>query len=132
MKHRLLCATVAFTLMMSSASPALAWGRVGHRIINGIAARALPAIIPQFLRTAAAADEIERLGPEPDRLKDAGHIWDAEHDTGHFINIRDDGTVDGIALTALPPTREAFDTQLRADGTTQYREGYLPYELADG
>ncbi len=38
----------------------------------------------------------------------------------------------GLALTALPETREAYDTALRAKGLTQYRAGYLPYAIVDG
>jgi hypothetical protein len=29
-------------------------------------------------------------------------------------------------------TREAYDTQLRAGGSTQYKAGYLPYSIVDG
>lgn len=119
-------------MLCSSAVPAFAWGGKGHRIINAAAARAFPATLPDFTRSNDAAIEIERLGPELDRLKDAGHVWDAEHDVAHFIDIGDDGTVDGIVLTALPPTREGFDSALRAKNTTQYKQGYLPYSLADG
>ena len=46
-----------------------AWGNEGHRMINRLAATALPESVPVFLRTKAAADEIEYLGPEPDRWR---------------------------------------------------------------
>ena len=40
----------------------------------------------------------------------------------------------GLALpiAKLPPTREAYDTELRAKGFTQYKAGYLPYSIIDG
>lgn len=37
-----------------------------------------------------------------------------------------------LPLAALPETREAYDTELRARGLTQYKAGYLPYSIADG
>ena len=46
-----------------------AWGNEGHRIINRLAAATLPADVPAFLRSQPAIDEIEYLGPEPDRWR---------------------------------------------------------------
>jgi hypothetical protein len=112
--------------------PALAWGSAGHRIINGAAMRALPASVPAFLRTAAAHDEIALLGPEADRLRDAGDPADADDDEAHFLDLSDDGSVDGVPLLALPASREAYDSALRAKGSDQYRIGFLPYAIADG
>jgi hypothetical protein len=37
-----------------------------------------------------------------------------------------------VPLAKLPLTREAYDTELRAKGFTQYRAGYLPYSIIDG
>jgi hypothetical protein len=37
-----------------------------------------------------------------------------------------------VPLDKLPVTREAYDTWLRAGGSTQYRAGYLPYSMVDG
>jgi hypothetical protein len=37
-----------------------------------------------------------------------------------------------VPLDKLPVTREAYDTQLRAGGSTQYKAGYLPYSIVDG
>ncbi len=45
------------------------WGSVGHRIINRLAAEALPKDAPAFLKTPEALAEIEYLGPEPDRWR---------------------------------------------------------------
>jgi hypothetical protein len=45
------------------------WGSEGHRMINRLAAQNLPADMPAFLKTPAAIDEIEYLGPEPDRWR---------------------------------------------------------------
>jgi hypothetical protein len=46
--------------------------------------------------------------------------------------LGDNGDVMGVLpLAKLPPTREAYDTELRAKGFTQYNAGYLPYSIID-
>src|SRR5262245_20608944 len=58
---------------------------------------------------------------------------DKERDPGHYIDLTDDGKAMGIVpLDMLPVTREAYDTQLSAGGSTQYKAGYLPYSIVDG
>ena len=130
---------VLFIATLSLPQSALAWGAYGHRIINGDAARALPADLPEFLRTPEAIAEITTLGPEADRIRGSGKPRDADFDPAHFLDLDDDGTVgEAVKLSALPPTREAYDTALRAGppvkgvAPDQYSEGYLPYEIADG
>ena len=56
--------------------PARAWEQDGHRIINKLAASNLPADMPAFLRTQAAIDEIEYLGPEPDRWRSSAEAFE--------------------------------------------------------
>lgn len=127
--------TLAFVALVAVASPvpAVAWGTRGHAMINRAAAEALPASLPSFLRSPHAAFEIASLGPEPDNLKGSGSAWDAQFDPGHYIDMLDDGTVgSGLALSALPATREAYDTALRRTGSNQYKNGYLPYSLLEG
>ncbi len=38
----------------------------------------------------------------------------------------------GVPFSALPATREDYDTALRAAKTDEYKEGFLPYEIIDG
>jgi hypothetical protein len=125
------CACIA-ALCAGATLPARAWGGVGHALISRAAARALPASLPAFVRTPAAIDEIAALGPELDRSRDAGETHDRDLDPGHYVDVGDDGTIFGVALDALPANREAYDTKLRANGSDEYRAGYLPYALIDG
>ena len=114
-------------------SPAFAWGAQGHRIINGVAMRALPPSLPAFLRTPAAHDEVALLGPEADRVKGAGAPLDDDDDPAHYLDARDDGSVDGVvSLSALPPDQKAYDGILRAAHSDEWSQGYLPYAIADG
>ena len=60
---------VAVLLPLIAVPPSFAWGNEGHRMINRMAAESLPADMPAFMHTQAAIDEIEYLGPEPDRWR---------------------------------------------------------------
>ncbi len=112
---------------------ALAWGATGHRLISQMAIKNLPAEIPAFLQTSEAAELIGELAREPDRSKGAGNSHDHDLDPGHYINLSDDFTVTGVSpLTTLAPTREDYDSALRAKGTNEFKAGFLPYSIVDG
>ena len=65
-----------------------AWGADGHSIINRLAAAALPADVPEFLRSPAALDAMEYYGPEPDRWRSpAEPELDAAQAPEHFIDL---------------------------------------------
>src|ERR1019366_7873493 len=65
-----------------------AWGADGHSIINRLAAAALPADIPEFLRSPAALDAMEYYGPEPDRWRSpAERELSAAQAPEHFIDL---------------------------------------------
>lgn len=146
-----LLGALAGAVMVLSPQQALAWGHTGHVKISQLAAQALPREIPLFLRNPVAAWEIGELGAEADESKTTGivtsvvngrintapTVHDAERDPGHFLDVDDSGFVIGgaVQLSALPPTRLAFDTAQRGAtlpaGQTQYG-GYLPYAIIDG
>ena len=115
------------------ASPALAWGPDGHRMIGELAMRNLPPDLPDFMHSAEAAALVGYLSPEPDRERGAGDSFDSDRSPAHFIDVSDDMTIlGGPPLSALPPSREAFDMALRAVGSDEYKSGYLPYSIAEG
>ncbi|HEX5275140.1 MAG TPA: hypothetical protein VFW34_07680 [Candidatus Rubrimentiphilum sp.] len=134
MLKRLAAAALACAcLFLGVGSPASAWGSKGHYLINHLAASSLPASLPAFMRTRFADDEITYLGLELDLLKGAGNSWDAEMDPGHYLDLIGGGMIaGGLRLDALPATREAYDSALRARGLDQYKEGYLPYSILQG
>jgi hypothetical protein len=132
-------AAALLTAVLAVPLPALAWGAVGHRIINNVAARTLPVTLPAFVRTPEAIAEITTLGPEADRLRDAGTVYASDLDPAHFLDLDDDDTIAGVVpLAQLPPSREAYDTAVRTghdEGRAkpdEYTTGYLPYSIADG
>jgi len=121
---RLLSAVVVF---LCCAENVLAWGSTGHRLIGRLAVEALPAELPAFLRGEAAAQAVGELAREPDRWKGAGKVHDTGRDPAHFLDLGDDGRVlGGPALAALPPTREAFETALRAVGADSWKAAGCP------
>jgi hypothetical protein len=120
-------------LALGASSPAFAWGAVGHTMIGELAMRSLPPTLPAFLRTGAAAQEVGYLSPEADRLRGAGNVNDRERDPAHFVDTDDEmKSFGGPPLKALPATREEYDTALRAVNQSQYKAGYLPYEMIGG
>lgn len=117
------------TFVPQSAS---AWGYKGHELISRLGAQSFPSDMPSFVRTPAAVEEIATLGPEEDRLKGSGESWDDDNDPGHYFDVGDDGSVDGIALSALPQSMKAFDVALAPTHATPWSVGYLPYSILDG
>lgn len=80
---------VACALLPLLAAPlSFGWGNTGHTMINRLAAESLPADMPAFLRTPAAIDEIEYLGPEPDRWRSpAEPELVADQAPDHYIDL---------------------------------------------
>jgi hypothetical protein len=132
LKNRSITMTLALVVALVPAA-VLAWGVVGHTMINRLAAQRLPDSLPAFVRAPGAIDEIATLGPEEDRIKDAGQSWDDDNDPGHYLDIGDDGTVAGVVrLDALPKDMQAYADALAKAGTNPYRMGYVPYSIIDG
>jgi hypothetical protein len=118
--------------MLGAAGQALSWGASGHRIIGRLAVEALPPELPAFLRTEAAVAAVGELAREPDRWKGAGRAHDSDRDPGHFLDLGDEGKMfGGPALSALPATREDYETALRAVGVDAWKAGYLPYSIVE-
>ena len=138
MRRHVLSSAAALLLALPIAivpfGAALGWGATGHEIVSGVGAELLPEELPAFLRTPEAIADIAVLGRELDRSKGAGDPHDKERDAGHFVSLDDAGLVAGLlALDALPATREAYDSALRAGSkATQYTAGYLPLAIVDG
>lgn len=112
---------------------ALAWGASGYRLVGELASQSLPPEIPEFLRAPEAGRQIAEVARQPDWSRGAGNTHDADSDPANYVLVGDDLRISrGPLLSALPPTREAYDAALRAAGSSQYRAGYLPYAIIDG
>jgi S1/P1 Nuclease len=106
------------------AVPAHAWGNDGHRMVNRLAAAALPQDVPAFLRSQAAIEEIEYLGPEPDRWRSrAEPELSAAQAPEHFIDLE---LAD--ALGPLPHKRLDFEAMVFAAGKRPETIGLQPWQ----
>lgn len=101
-----------------------AWGNEGHRMINRLAASTLPADVPAFLRSEAAVNEIDYLGPEPDRWRSpAEPELSAAQAPEHFIDLEP-----ADALGPLPRRRLDFEAKVFASGQRPEKIGLQPWE----
>jgi hypothetical protein len=81
-------AVAAMLMPVMLVQQGFAWGRDGHMMINRLAGAALPADVPEFLRSKEALDALEYYGPEPDRWKSPGEPeLNAEQSPEHFIDL---------------------------------------------
>jgi hypothetical protein len=93
-------------------------------MVNKLAASTLPAEVPAFLRNPAAIDEIEYLGPEPDRWRSkAEPELVAAQAPEHFIDLE---LAD--ALGPLPHKRLDFEAKVFAAGERPETVGLQPWE----
>jgi len=104
-----------------------AWGNEGHRMINRLAASSLPGDVPAFLRTPAAVNEIEYLGPEPDRWRSpAEPELVAAQAPEHFIDLE---LAD--ALGPIPHKRFDFEAKVFAAGQRPEKIGLQPWQTTE-
>ena len=106
---------------------AFAWGNEGHRLINRLAASSLPLDVPPFLRSPEAVNEIEYLGPEPDRWRShAEPELSAAQAPEHFLDLEP-----ADALGPLPHNRLDFEASVFAHGERPEKIGLQPWETVE-
>jgi len=106
---------------------AFGWGSEGHRIVNKLAASNLPPDVPAFLRSQTAIEEIEYLGPEPDRWRSrAEPELSAAQAPEHFIDLEP-----ADALGPLPHNRLDFEALLFAHNQRPEKIGLQPWETLE-
>ena len=112
---------------LATATLAHAWGNEGHRLVNRLAVSNLPADVPAFLHSDAAIEEIEYLGPEPDRWRSAGEpeLRDAQAPE-HFIDLEP-----ADALGPLPHNRLDFEAKVFTAGQRPEKIGLQPWETTE-
>lgn len=124
-----LCLSVVGSVLVALQAPhAQAWGNQGHRMINRLAASSLPSDVPAFLRTEAALNEIEYLGPEPDRWRSQAAEPElvAAQAPEHFFDL---DVPESFA--PLPHRRFDFEARLFATGNNPERAGLLPWQTTE-
>jgi hypothetical protein len=118
---------LGLVFMVVQPTPLCAWGNGGHRLVNKLAASTLPQSVPAFLRSDAAVNEIEYLGPEPDRWRSpAEPELNAAQAPEHFIDLEP-----ADALGALPHKRLDFEAKVFAAGERPEKIGLQPWEAIE-
>jgi hypothetical protein len=124
---RLAVAAAALVLIAAQPKLALAWGNDGHQMINRLAVGGLPADAPAFLSSAAGVEEVEYLGPEPDRWRSpAEPELVAEQAPEHFIDLEP-----ADALGPLPHRRFDFLAMAYAAGQKPDKIGLQPWQTEE-
>ena len=103
MRNRLLVALAAAALLLPS--PALAWGKTGHRVIAAIADTQLSGLaraqIEQILGPGESLDEAANW---PDEMRSApGNFWQKTSVPWHFMDFN------GIVYDRAPPEGDALE-----------------------
>jgi hypothetical protein len=120
-------ALIVLSCLIFKAETAHAWGNEGHRMINRLASANLPADVPAFLHSEAALNEIEYLGPEPDRWRSpAEPELVAAQAPEHFIDLEP-----ADALGPLPHKRLDFEARVFAAGQRPEKVGLQPWEATE-
>ena len=124
---RYILPAAALAALAVLAPQARAWENQGHRMVNRLAITNLPADAPAFLSTPTAIDEIEYLGPEPDRWRSpAEPELNAAQAPEHFIDLEP-----ADALGALLPRRLDFEAKIFAANQRPEKIGLLPWEAVE-
>lgn len=96
-------------------------------MINRLAASTLPADVPAFLHSETALNEIEYLGPEPDRWRSpAEPELSAVQAPEHFIDLEP-----ADALGPLPHKRLDFEAKVFAAGDRPEKIGLQPWQTTE-
>jgi hypothetical protein len=120
-------AAAGLVCVLAQPPAACAWGNKGHRMINRDAVFGLPDDVPAFLRSPEALNEIEYLGPEPDRWRSPTEPeLEAAQAPEHFIDLE---LAD--ALGPLPHRRLDFEAKVFAAGQRPEKIGLQPWETVE-
>ncbi len=91
-----------------------AWDYPGHRAINEIALKSLPANFPAFVKTPAAMERIAFLAGEPDRWRNTqDHTLRHFNEPDHFLDLEYLAGF-GLRPDTMSPFRYEFVSQLAA------------------
>ena len=124
---RVTLSVIGLICVLAQPQIAEAWGNEGHLMINRLAVNTLPTSVPAFFRTAPAMNEIEYLGPEPDRWRSAAEPeLSAAQAPEHFIDLEP-----ADALGPLPHKRLDFEAKVFAAAQRPEKIGLQPWEAIE-
>jgi hypothetical protein len=105
---------LAVLLCLAGPAPMPAWDYAGHRAVNLVALRSLPAEFPAFVKTAKARERIAFLAGEPDRWRNTpDHTLKHCNEPDHFLDLEYLANF-GLTPDTVSPFRYEFISQLAA------------------
>jgi hypothetical protein len=112
MKARYLLACVA--LAGAAPSPALAWGKTGHRVVAALADAQLSGLARAHVKELLGVESLDEAATWPDDMRSApGQFWQKTATPWHYV------TLNGIVYDHAPPEGDALDALNRYRATLQ-------------
>ena len=104
MKFRLAVSVAAFAMALTP-SPALAWGKTGHRVVAAIADSQLSGLARAHIREILGGSEsLDEAATWPDDMRSApGAFWQKTATPWHYV------TLNGIIYDHAPPEGDALE-----------------------
>lgn len=110
MKAGYLLACVA--LAGAAPSPALAWGKTGHRVVAALADAQLSGLARAHVRELLGVESLDEAATWPDDMRSApGQFWQKTATPWHYV------TLNGIVYDHAPPEGDALDALNRYRAT---------------
>jgi hypothetical protein len=102
MKPLLLAAAAALAALVTS-SPALAWGKTGHRVVAAIADTQLSGLARAHIREILGVESLDEAATWPDDMRaDPSPFWQKTASPWHYV------TLNGITYDHAPPEGDAL------------------------
>ena len=110
MKARYLLACLA--LAGAAPSPALAWGKTGHRVVAALADAQLSGLARAHVKELLGVESLDEAATWPDDMRSApGQFWQKTATPWHYV------TLNGIVYDHAPPEGDALDALNRYRAT---------------
>ena len=112
MKARYLLACLA--LAGAAPSPALAWGKTGHRVVAALADAQLSGLARAHVKELLGVESLDEAATWPDDMRSApSQFWQKTATPWHYV------TLNGIVYDHAPPEGDALDALNRYRATLQ-------------
>jgi len=111
MKRLLFVAAVAAGIAFTP-SPALAWGKTGHRVVAALAEAQLSGLAKAHVKELLGVESLDEAATWPDEMRsDPSPFWQKASGPLHYV------TLNGVVYDHAPPEGDALDALARYSAT---------------
>ena len=111
MKTRLFVAAAAAGIAFTP-SPALAWGKTGHRVVAALAEAQLSGLAKAHVKELLGVESLDEAATWPDEMRsDPSPFWQKASGPLHYV------TLNGVVYDHAPPEGDALETLARYSAT---------------